>query len=80
MSWGLEEPGQTHTRISPPLDVWKYTRTAHARPTRSLQKGVLPHLSRENAEDASPLTRGAIALLVEEGRLGCDDVGVRPVS
>jgi len=31
---------------------------AHARPTRRLQKGVLRHLSRENAEYASPLTRG----------------------
>ncbi|HUV93282.1 MAG TPA: ADP-ribosylglycohydrolase family protein [Anaerolineae bacterium] len=31
-------------------------------------------------EDDSPLTGGAIALLVEEGRVGCDLVEVRPVS
>ena len=31
-------------------------------------------------EDESPLTGGAIALLVEEGRVGCDQVEVRPVG
>jgi len=28
------------------------------------------------AEDAGPLSGGAIALLIEEGRVGCDDVTV----
>ena len=33
-----------------------------------------------DVEDVSPLAGGAIALLVEEGRIGCDDVEVRPVE
>lgn len=32
-----------------------------------------------NTQDQSPLVNGAIGLLVEEGRVGCDDVFVHPV-
>jgi len=77
----VRELDGTHTLAETPFD-WQLYAPYHLEPQVE-GPGLTGRVNGETlfqVEDQGPLTSGAIALLVEEGRVGCDQVEVGPVG
>ena len=77
----VRELDGTHVLAQAPL-AWEFYRSydLELRVEGPRITGLVDGQTLFRVEDDSPLTGGAMALLIEEGRLGCDDVWVRPLT